>query len=77
APHPAHRRTLRGATALARSGAPGHRRPGAAPHRDPTRADHLGPAPGGEDSLRLCREIDLFGAVRTALTDSPPGVPPR
>jgi hypothetical protein len=23
--------------------------------------------PLGEDSLRLCREIDLFGAVRTAL----------
>ncbi len=25
-----------------------------------------------EDSLRLCREIDLFGALRTALNDSPP-----
>ena len=30
----------------------------------------------GEDSLRLCREIDLFGALRTALTDSPPGNDP-
>ena len=30
----------------------------------------------GEDSLRLCREIDLFGALRTALNDSPPGDPP-
>lgn len=25
--------------------------------------------PPGKDSLRLCREIDLFGAVRTALND--------
>ncbi len=25
-----------------------------------------------EDSLRLCREIDLFGALRTALNSSPP-----
>ena len=24
----------------------------------------------------LCREIDLFGAVRTTLSDSPPGDPP-
>jgi hypothetical protein len=30
----------------------------------------------GEDSLRLCREINLFGAVRTALNDAPPGDPP-
>ncbi|MGQ0719226.1 MAG: hypothetical protein ACT4NP_18320 [Pseudonocardiales bacterium] len=28
--------------------------------------------PPGENSLRLCREIDLFGAVRTALNDPPP-----
>ncbi len=28
--------------------------------------------PPQTDSLRLCREIDLFGAVRTALNDSPP-----
>jgi hypothetical protein len=32
--------------------------------------------PPGEDSLRLCREIDLFGALRTALTDTPPAEPP-
>jgi hypothetical protein len=32
--------------------------------------------PPGADSLRLCREIDLFGALRTALTDAPPGDPP-
>jgi hypothetical protein len=25
------------------------------------------------DSLRLCREIDLFGALRTVLDDSGPG----
>jgi hypothetical protein len=29
-----------------------------------------------EDSLQLCREIDLFGALRTALRDSPPDGPP-
>jgi hypothetical protein len=29
--------------------------------------------PPGEDSLRLCREIDLFGALRTALGDGRPG----
>ncbi len=28
--------------------------------------------PPRADSLRLCREIDLFGALRTALGDSPP-----
>jgi hypothetical protein len=33
--------------------------------------------PPEENSLRLCREIDLFGAVRTALNDSPPGAPRR
>ncbi len=33
--------------------------------------------PPRQDSLQLCREIDLFGAVRTALNDSPPGDPPR
>jgi hypothetical protein len=27
--------------------------------------------PPQEDSLQLCREIDLFGALRTALRDSP------
>jgi hypothetical protein len=27
--------------------------------------------PPQEDSLRLCREIDLFGALRTALNDAP------
>ncbi len=32
--------------------------------------------PPRADSLRLCREIDLFGALRTALRDSPPGDPP-
>lgn len=32
--------------------------------------------PPQEDSLRLCREIDLFGALRTALGDSRPGDPP-
>jgi hypothetical protein len=32
--------------------------------------------PPGEDSLRLCREIDLFGALRIALNDAPPGDPP-
>lgn len=29
-----------------------------------------------KDSLRLCRDIDLFGALRTALNDSPSGDPP-
>jgi hypothetical protein len=29
--------------------------------------------PPQENSLRLCREIDLFGALRTALNDSSPG----
>jgi hypothetical protein len=29
--------------------------------------------PPGVDSLRLCREIDLFGALRTALNDGRPG----
>lgn len=32
--------------------------------------------PPQEDSLRGCREIDLFGALRTARRDSPPGDPP-
>jgi hypothetical protein len=32
--------------------------------------------PPRPNSLLLCREIDLFGAVRTALNDSPPGGPP-
>ncbi len=32
--------------------------------------------PPREDSLRLCREIDLFGALRTALNDTPPGGDP-
>jgi len=32
--------------------------------------------PPQEDSLQLCREIDLFGALRTALRDFPPGDPP-
>ncbi|MGH4011791.1 MAG: hypothetical protein ACRDTH_27125 [Pseudonocardiaceae bacterium] len=32
--------------------------------------------PPEEDSLRLCREIDLFGALRTAL-NNPPGGPPH
>lgn len=31
------------------------------------------PQPGG---LRLCREIDVFAALRTALTDQPPRDPP-
>ncbi|HKR51963.1 MAG TPA: hypothetical protein VJT72_20775 [Pseudonocardiaceae bacterium] len=31
--------------------------------------------PPRADSLQLCREIDLFGALRTALNDSPPGDP--
>jgi len=31
--------------------------------------------PPVEDSLRLCREIDLFGALRIALNDAPPGDP--
>jgi hypothetical protein len=34
-----------------------------------TRAPH-------ENSLRLCREIDLFGALRTTLSDSASGDPP-
>jgi hypothetical protein len=29
-----------------------------------------------QDSLRLCREIDLLGALRTALSECPPGSPP-
>jgi hypothetical protein len=33
--------------------------------------------PPQEDSLRLCREIDLFGALRTALSESPPSDPPH
>jgi hypothetical protein len=32
--------------------------------------------PPREDSLQLCREIDLFGALRAALGDSRPGDPP-
>ncbi len=32
--------------------------------------------PPEEDSLRLCREIDLFGALRTALNDLPGDPPP-
>ncbi len=32
--------------------------------------------PPQQDSLRLCREIDLFGALRTALNDLPGGPPP-
>jgi hypothetical protein len=32
--------------------------------------------PPQEDSLQLCREIDLFGALRTALRDSPLDGPP-
>lgn len=32
--------------------------------------------PPQENSLQLCREIDLFGGLRTALGDSPPGDPP-
>jgi hypothetical protein len=28
-----------------------------------------------KDSVRMCREIDLFGTVLTALNDSPPGDP--
>jgi hypothetical protein len=33
--------------------------------------------PPREDSLQLCREIDLFGALRTTLNDAPPGAPRR
>jgi hypothetical protein len=32
--------------------------------------------PPQEDSLQLCREIDLFGALRTTLRDFPPDGPP-